>query len=123
MTDEQGRLRGWAAGRKGSLSRLRFTSLRLRLVLVFGLVALTAAVSASGIAYWLNREAVLTRAQDAVLRDFRQEMQNRAGALPEHPTQDQLQRGGAARSAPPPPPRRGGGGGRAAPRAGVRRTR
>ncbi|BCM69086.1 MULTISPECIES: sensor histidine kinase [Streptomyces] len=92
MTDEQGRLRGWAAGRKGSLSRLRFTSLRLRLVLVFGLVALTAAVSASGIAYWLNREAVLTRAQDAVLRDFRQEMQNRAGALPEHPTQDQLQR-------------------------------
>ncbi|CUW30715.1 ATP-binding protein [Streptomyces reticuli] len=92
MTDEQGQLRGWAAGRKGSLSRLRFTSLRLRLVLVFGLVALTAAVSASGIAYWLNREAVLTRAQDAVLRDFRQEMQNRAGALPEHPTQDQLQR-------------------------------
>ncbi|MFF7368054.1 ATP-binding protein [Streptomyces tricolor] len=92
MTDEQGGLRGWAAGRKGSLSRLRFTSLRLRLVLVFGLVALTAAVSASGIAYWLNREAVLTRAQDAVLRDFRQEMQNRAGALPEHPTQDQLQR-------------------------------
>ncbi|OYP20145.1 sensor histidine kinase [Streptomyces sp. FBKL.4005] len=74
------------------MSRLRFTSLRLRLVLVFGLVALTAAVSASGIAYWLNREAVLTRAQDAVLRDFRQEMQNRAGALPEHPTQDQLQR-------------------------------
>ena len=32
------------------------------------LVALTAAVSASGIAYWLNREAVLTRTQDAVLR-------------------------------------------------------
>ncbi|WP_256725530.1 HAMP domain-containing sensor histidine kinase [Streptomyces sp. IMTB 2501] len=92
MTDRQGGLRGWAAGRKGNLSRLRFTSLRLRLVVVFGLVALTAAVSASGIAYWLNREAVLTRAQDAVLRDFRQEMQNRAGALPEHPTQDQLQR-------------------------------
>ncbi|GHE13038.1 sensor histidine kinase [Streptomyces alanosinicus] len=92
MTEKQGGLRGWAAGRKGNLSRLRFTSLRLRLVVVFGLVALTAAVSASGIAYWLNREAVLTRAQDAVLRDFRQEMQNRAGALPEHPTQDQLQR-------------------------------
>lgn len=72
-------------------SRLRFTSLRLRLVVVFGLVALTAAVSASGIAYWLNREAVLTRAQDAVLRDFQQEMQNRAGALPEDPTQDELQ--------------------------------
>ncbi|CAM5511396.1 histidine kinase OS=Streptomyces griseomycini OX=66895 GN=FHS37_001377 PE=4 SV=1 [Streptomyces griseomycini] len=54
-------------------------------------MALTAAVSASGIAYWLNREAVLTRAQDAVLRGFEQEMQNRAGALPEHPTQDELQ--------------------------------
>jgi two-component system, OmpR family, sensor histidine kinase MtrB len=92
VTDTRGGLRGWAAGRKGSLSRLRFTSLRLRLVVVFALVALTAAVSASGIAYWLNREAVLTRAQDAVLHDFRQEMQNRAGALPEHPTQDQLQR-------------------------------
>lgn len=92
MTDTHRGLRGWTAGRKGSLSRLRFTSLRLRLVLVFGLVALAAAVSASGIAYWLNREAVLTRAQDAVLNDFRQEMQNRAGALPAHPNQDQLQR-------------------------------
>ncbi|MET9758308.1 HAMP domain-containing sensor histidine kinase [Streptomyces sp. NPDC006372] len=87
----QGGTRGWAATRKGVWSRLRFTSLRLRLVVVFGLVALTAAVSASGIAYWLNREAVLTRAQDAVLRDFEQEMQNRAGALPEHPSQDELQ--------------------------------
>jgi two-component system sensor histidine kinase MtrB len=85
-------LRGWSAARKGAWSRLRFTSLRLRLVVVFGLVALTAAVSASAIAYWLNREAVLTRAQDAVLRDFQQEMQNRAGALPEQPTQDELQR-------------------------------
>ncbi|MFF4311868.1 ATP-binding protein [Streptomyces sp. 900105755] len=92
MTDVQGGFRGWAADRKGAMSRLRFTSLRLRLVVVFGLVALTAAVSASGIAYWLNREAVLTRTQDAVLRDFQQEMQNRAGALPVHPTQDELQR-------------------------------
>ncbi|GAA2550753.1 MULTISPECIES: HAMP domain-containing sensor histidine kinase [Streptomyces] len=92
MTQEhQGESRGWSAARKGVWSRLRFTSLRLRLVVVFGLVALTAAVSASGIAYWLNREAVLTRAQDAVLRGFEQEMQNRAGALPEHPTQDELQ--------------------------------
>nr|WP_203622567.1 HAMP domain-containing sensor histidine kinase [Streptomyces sp. SID8499] len=73
------------------MSGLRFTSLRLRLVVVFALVALTAAVSASGIAYWLNREAVLTRTQDAVLRDFQQEMRNRAGTLPVHPTQDQLQ--------------------------------
>ncbi|MCM3263802.1 HAMP domain-containing histidine kinase [Streptomyces thermoviolaceus] len=90
-TEEQGRLGGWAAGRRRVWSRLRFTSLRLRLVVVFALVALTAAVSASGIAYWLNREAVLTRAQDAVLRDFWQEMHNRAGALPEHPSQDVLQ--------------------------------
>ncbi|MGV9450740.1 ATP-binding protein [Streptomyces sp. NPDC003635] len=92
MTQAQGGFRGWFADRKGVWSRLRFTSLRLRLVVVFGLVALTAAVSASGIAYWLNREAVLTRAQDAVLRDFQQEMQSRAGVLPERPTQDELQR-------------------------------
>ncbi|KAB1140287.1 HAMP domain-containing protein [Streptomyces luteolifulvus] len=91
MTEAQGGIRGWAVARKGVWSRLRFTSLRLRLVVVFALVALTAAVSASGIAYWLNREAVLTRTQDAVLRDFQQEMQNRAGALPENPTQDELQ--------------------------------
>ncbi|MEU3658370.1 HAMP domain-containing sensor histidine kinase [Streptomyces sp. NPDC032940] len=92
MTQEhQGGSRGWAATRKGVRSRLRLTSLRLRLVVVFGLVALTAAVSASGIAYWLNREAVLTRTQDAVLRDFEQEMENRAGALPARPTQDELQ--------------------------------
>ncbi|MEU5366578.1 HAMP domain-containing sensor histidine kinase [Streptomyces sp. NPDC005925] len=91
MTKRRGGLRGWAAARRGVWSRLRFTSLRLRLVVVFGLVALTAAVSASAIAYWLNREAVLTRTQDAVLRDFQQEMQNRAGVLPERPTQDELQ--------------------------------
>ncbi|MFZ3499932.1 ATP-binding protein [Streptomyces sp. 5.8] len=69
----------------------RWTSLRLRLLVVFALVALTAAVSASGIAYWLNREAVLTRTQDAALGDFRQEMQNRAAALPADPTQEELQ--------------------------------
>jgi two-component system sensor histidine kinase MtrB len=74
------------------LSRLRFTSVRLRLVVVFGLVALTAAVSASGIAYWLNREAVLTRTQDAVLRDFQKELQNHAGLLPELPEKAELQR-------------------------------
>ncbi|MET9432756.1 HAMP domain-containing sensor histidine kinase [Streptomyces sp. NPDC006551] len=71
---------------------LRFTSLRLRLVVVFALVALTAAVSASGIAYWLNREAVLTRTQDGALNDFRQEMQNRAATLPLHPTEEELRR-------------------------------
>ncbi|MGW0929658.1 ATP-binding protein [Streptomyces sp. NPDC002644] len=85
---------GGSSGRapRSRFRLLRFTSLRLRLVLVFGLVALTAAVTASGIAYWLNREAVLTRAQDAVLRDFEQEMQNRAGALPSRPTQEELRR-------------------------------
>ncbi|MFD4988323.1 sensor histidine kinase [Streptomyces sp. NPDC058374] len=72
------------------LAGLRLTSLRLRLVLVFGLVALTAAVSASGIAYWLNREAVLTRTQDAALSDFHQELQNHAAALPPHPSQAEL---------------------------------
>ncbi|MCX5012120.1 MULTISPECIES: HAMP domain-containing sensor histidine kinase [unclassified Streptomyces] len=70
----------------------RWTSLRLRLLVVFALVALTAAVSASGIAYWLNREAVLTRTQDAALGDFRQEMQNRAAALPADPTAQEIQR-------------------------------
>ncbi|MBA4861275.1 HAMP domain-containing histidine kinase [Streptomyces sp. PSKA54] len=91
MTKPHDKLRGWAAARKAIFSALRFTSLRLRVVLVFGLVALTAAVSASGIAYWLNREAVLTRAQDAALNDFQQEMQNRAGVLPTRPTQEELQ--------------------------------
>nr|WP_249416509.1 HAMP domain-containing sensor histidine kinase [Streptomyces sp. TS71-3] len=65
--------------------------MRLRLVVVFGLVALTAAVSASGIAYWLNREAVLTRTQDAALSDFQQEMQTRAAVLRPDATQDELQ--------------------------------
>ncbi|MFE2043443.1 ATP-binding protein [Streptomyces sp. NPDC059477] len=91
MTQRERGVRGWAAARRAVLSGLRFTSLRLRLVVVFGLVALTAAVSASAIAYWLNREAVLTRTQDAVLRDFQQEMQNRAGSLPEQPGQAELQ--------------------------------
>ncbi|MFJ2114426.1 ATP-binding protein [Streptomyces sp. NPDC087850] len=73
------------------LTGLRWTSLRLRLVVVFGAVALTAAVSASGIAYWLNREAVLTRTQDSALKDFKQEMQNRAAELPLRPSQAELQ--------------------------------
>ncbi|WP_030687436.1 HAMP domain-containing sensor histidine kinase [Streptomyces globisporus] len=77
---------------KGIYARLRFSSLRLRLVVVFALVALTAAVAASGIAYWLNREAVLTRTQDGALGDFRQEMQNRTATLPLRPTQDDLRR-------------------------------
>ncbi|GGT57502.1 sensor histidine kinase [Streptomyces purpureus] len=78
--------------KKGILAGLRFTSLRLRLVVVFALVALTAAVSASAIAYWLNREAVLTRTQNSALNDFRQEMQNRAATLPARPSEDDLRR-------------------------------
>ncbi|MDI3385565.1 HAMP domain-containing sensor histidine kinase [Streptomyces sp. B-S-A8] len=74
------------------LTSLRLTSLRLRLVLVFALIALIAAVSASGIAYWLNREAVLTRTQDAALGDFKEAMQDRVAALPRRPTQDELDR-------------------------------
>ncbi|MGH3312737.1 MAG: sensor histidine kinase [Streptomyces sp.] len=68
------RVRGWFAG--------VLPTLRLRLVVVFALVALTAAVSASGIAYWLNRDAVLTRTQNAALNDFRKSMEDHAGSLP-----------------------------------------
>nr|WP_236719281.1 HAMP domain-containing sensor histidine kinase [Wenjunlia vitaminophila] len=64
---------------------LRLTSLRIRLVVVFGAVALTAAVAASGIAYWLNRDAVLGRAQVSALNDFRDSLQERVGDLPLHP--------------------------------------
>ncbi|HEY5832766.1 HAMP domain-containing sensor histidine kinase [Streptomyces sp.] len=71
---------GWASG------LLRWTSLRLRLVAVFAAVALTAAVSVSGIAYWLNRDAVLTRAQNSALNDFRDSLQRNAASLPVDPT-------------------------------------
>ncbi|MCG3044047.1 ATP-binding protein [Streptomyces fenghuangensis] len=78
----------------GSLGRitgsLRLTSLRLRLVVVFALVALTAAVAVSGIAYWINRDAVLTRAQNAALNDFRESLGDSAGSLPRRPACDAL---------------------------------
>jgi two-component system, OmpR family, sensor histidine kinase MtrB len=64
--------KGRARGRLRGLVRL--TSLRFRLVTVFALVALIAAVSVSGIAYWLNRDAVLTRAQTSLLADFRKSL-------------------------------------------------
>ncbi|NUS15917.1 MAG: HAMP domain-containing histidine kinase [Streptomyces sp.] len=73
------------SGRWGS-GILRWTSLRLRLVAVFAAVALTAAVSVSGIAYWLNRDAVLTRAQNSALNDFRDSLQRNAATLPIVPT-------------------------------------
>ncbi|AEN12006.1 MULTISPECIES: HAMP domain-containing sensor histidine kinase [unclassified Streptomyces] len=78
------------AAKRSFLAGLRWTSLRLRLLIVFALVALVAAVSASGIAYWLNREAVLTRTQDAALGDFRRQMQNRAASLPTRLTAAEL---------------------------------
>nr|WP_223290960.1 HAMP domain-containing sensor histidine kinase [Streptomyces avicenniae] len=74
---------------------LRLTSLRLRLVTVFALVALVAAVSVSGIAYWLNRDAVVTRAQNSALGEFRKSLGDNAGALPDEATCDDL-RGMAA---------------------------
>lgn len=77
-SDTQGRrglVRGWAAG------LLRWISLRLRLVIVFALVALVSAVSVAGIAYWLNRDSVLTRTQDASLEDFRESLQDESGEL------------------------------------------
>lgn len=70
---------------------LRWTSLRLRLVVVFGLVALTAAVSASGIAYWLNRNTVLERTQNAVLNDFRKALEDSTRSLPLRPRCAELQ--------------------------------
>ncbi|MEO3754200.1 HAMP domain-containing sensor histidine kinase [Streptomyces sp. B6B3] len=76
----------------------RLTSLRLRLVTVFALVALVAAVSVAGIAYWLNRDAVLTRAQNAALDDFRTSLGERASSLSENPTCDELRRMAAGMS-------------------------
>nr|WP_069814685.1 HAMP domain-containing sensor histidine kinase [Streptomyces sp. TP-A0874] len=84
MTRRPGRVLRWSGG------LLRLTSLRLRLVAVFALVALTAAVSASGIAYWLNRDAVLTRTQNAALNDFRKSLADNAGSLPIRPPCGQL---------------------------------
>ncbi|MFE7134250.1 ATP-binding protein [Streptomyces sp. NPDC057638] len=80
-----------SGARRSLLPRLPWTSLRVRLVVVFGVVALTAAVSASGIAYWLNREAVLSRTQEATLSDFRKEMQEGPAELPALPSLDDLQ--------------------------------
>ena len=84
-TEPTGRVRGWAS------RMLRWTSLRLRLVVVFALVSLTAAASASAIAYWLNRDAVLTRTQNAALNGFRESLERSAGSLPVRPPCDRLQ--------------------------------
>ncbi|MFC8830027.1 ATP-binding protein [Streptomyces sp. NPDC057137] len=95
MDDADGEAADGTAGRRtrkrALLAGLRWTSLRLRLVVVFGAVALTAAVSASGIAYWLNRESVLNRTQTAALKEFKQEMRDKAAQLPLRPTQAELE--------------------------------
>jgi two-component system sensor histidine kinase MtrB len=75
---------------RGASAVLRLTSLRLRLIAVFAAVALTAAVSVSGIAYWLNRDAVLTRAQNNALNNFRDSLQRNASSLPIEPTCESL---------------------------------
>ncbi|QKV70400.1 HAMP domain-containing histidine kinase [Streptomyces harbinensis] len=85
MTDSPTRSRG-----RLTRGALRLTSLRLRLVTVFALVALVAAVSVSGIAYWLNRDAVLTRAQNSALKDFSQALGDGAGGLPEQASCEML---------------------------------
>ncbi|GAA5000852.1 HAMP domain-containing sensor histidine kinase [Kitasatospora paranensis] len=74
--------------RRGPWRRLR--SLRVRLIAVFAAVALITAVSASGIAYWLNRDAVLKRAQDTALNDFRVSLTRNVSALPAAPDCTQL---------------------------------
>ncbi|MGF1427413.1 sensor histidine kinase [Kitasatospora sp. LaBMicrA B282] len=79
MTDHQNRRRL----ARSLWRRLRLSSLRVRLAAVFAVVALTAAVSASGIAYWLNRDAVLKRAQNNALADFRSSLSRNISDLPQ----------------------------------------
>ena len=81
MTDRSKALPGMRLVR-----RLQTTSLRIRLIAVFALVALAAAVSVSGIAYWLNRDAVLKRTQDSALSDFRSSLDRTVTALPLEPS-------------------------------------
>ena len=81
MTDQQ-----TAPRRARSASWRRLSSLRVRLIAVFAAVALVTAVSASGIAYWLNRDAVLKRAQNSALNDFRDSLTRNVGQLPLQPS-------------------------------------
>ncbi|GAA2101400.1 two-component system sensor histidine kinase AfsQ2 [Kitasatospora saccharophila] len=81
MTDHQ-----TVPRRARSVSWRRLSSLRVRLIAVFAAVALVTAVSASGIAYWLNRDAVLKRAQNSALNDFRDSLTRNVGQLPLEPT-------------------------------------
>ncbi|WP_406283205.1 ATP-binding protein [Embleya sp. NBC_00896] len=69
---------------------MRLRSLRFRVLVAFAVVALIAAVSASGVAYWLTRTAVLERAQNSVLTEFRDNLGRVSGGLPENPEQADL---------------------------------
>ncbi|GCD95370.1 signal transduction histidine-protein kinase AfsQ2 [Embleya hyalina] len=69
---------------------LKLRSLRFRVLVAFALVALIAAVAASGIAYWLTRTAVLERAQDSVLTEFRDNLGRVSAGLRENPDQADL---------------------------------
>ncbi|WP_020552663.1 sensor histidine kinase [Embleya scabrispora] len=69
---------------------LKLRSLRFRVLVAFALVALISAVAASGIAYWLTRTAVLERAQDSVLTEFRDNLGRVSANLPEKPDQADL---------------------------------
>ncbi|MER5637026.1 HAMP domain-containing sensor histidine kinase [Kitasatospora sp. NPDC002227] len=60
------------------------------MIAVFAAVALATAVSASGIAYWLNRDAVLRRAQNTALNDFRVSLTRSVSDLPLNATCPQL---------------------------------
>jgi two-component system sensor histidine kinase MtrB len=64
---------------------LKLRSLRFRILVAFAIVALIAAVAASGIAYWLTRTAVLERAQNSVLTEFRDNLGRVSGTLPQRP--------------------------------------
>ncbi|WP_104820873.1 HAMP domain-containing sensor histidine kinase [Kitasatospora sp. MMS16-BH015] len=54
------------------------------MIAVFAVVALATAVAASGIAYWLNRDAVLRRAQNSALNDFRVSLTRSVSDVPLH---------------------------------------
>ncbi|NUU20716.1 MAG: two-component sensor histidine kinase, partial [Streptomycetaceae bacterium] len=71
---------------------LRLSSLRVRILAVFAIVALISAVAASGIAYWLTRNAVLQRAQDSVITEFRDGLGRVSTNLPADPDAPQLDR-------------------------------
>ncbi|WP_372498627.1 ATP-binding protein [Yinghuangia soli] len=65
--------------------------MRVRILAVFAIVALISAVAASGIAYWLTRNAVLQRAQDSVIKEFRDGLGRVSLELPPNPTSAELE--------------------------------